>query len=106
MGDSIAAGMAQYYRPEYAAPAVGFLAHREVPISGEMFVIGGDHMRRVFVGVGQGHRADSGELSMERIRDNFATVMSTQGHIVAQNTLDKVMLDPRVPWEDGVDTVF
>ncbi|WP_063036107.1 SDR family NAD(P)-dependent oxidoreductase [Nocardia grenadensis] len=106
MGDSIAAGMAQYYPPESAAPAVGFLAHRDVPASGEMFVIGGDHMRRVFVGVGQGHQAEPGELSMERIRENFAAVMSTEGHIVARNTLDKVMLDTRVPWQDGVGTVF
>ena len=106
MGDSIAAGMTQYYPPEAAAPAVGFLAHRDVPVSGEMFVIGGDHMRRLFIGVGRGHQAGAGELSMERIRDNFATVMSTDDHIVARNTLDKVMLDPRVPWQDGVGTVF
>ncbi|MEU1957134.1 hypothetical protein [Nocardia rhamnosiphila] len=58
------------------------------------------------IGVGQGHQAGPAELSMERIRDNFATVMSTEGHIVARNTLDKVMLDPRVPWQDGVGTVF
>jgi hypothetical protein len=106
MGDTIAAGMEQYYPPEFAAPAVAFLAHRDVPVSGEMFAIGGDHMRRVFVGVGQGHQAEHGKLSMEGIRDNFETVMSTDDHIVARNALDKVLLDPRVPWQDGVGFVF
>ncbi|MEV3964427.1 SDR family NAD(P)-dependent oxidoreductase [Nocardia sp. NPDC050193] len=69
MGDTVAAGRAQYYPPESAAPAVGVLVHRDVPVSGEMFAIGGDHMRRVFVGVGQGHQAEHRRLFMEGIRE-------------------------------------
>ncbi|KDE12222.1 SDR family NAD(P)-dependent oxidoreductase [Rhodococcus aetherivorans] len=106
MGETISAGMAKYYPPESAAPAVAFLAHHDVPVTGEMFAVGGDHMRRVFVGVGRGHQAEHGELSVERIRDNFGDIMSTGDHIVARNALEKVMLDPRVPWEDGRGSVF
>ncbi|MEV3964426.1 hypothetical protein AB0M34_26660 [Nocardia sp. NPDC050193] len=32
--------------------------------------------------------------------------MSTEDHIVARNALDKVLLDPRVPWQDGIGSVF
>jgi hypothetical protein len=106
MGDTISAGMAKYYPPESAAPAVAYLAHEDAAVSGEMFAVGGDHMRRVFVGVTPGFQAEPGELSLEGIRDNLDAVMSTENYIVARNALDKVMLDPRVPWQDGVGSVF
>ncbi len=106
MGDTISAGMAKYYPPESAAPAVAYLAHEDAAVSGEMFAVGGDHMRRVFVGITPGFQAEPGELSLEGIRDNLDVVMSTENYIVARNALDKVMLDPRVPWQDGVGSVF
>ena len=106
MGDSISAGMDEFYPPEAAAPAAAFLVHEDVPVSGEMFAIGGDAIRRVFVGIGHGFQAPRGELTPESIRDHFAEVMDVSEHIVARNALDKVMLDPRVPWKDGVGSVF
>lgn len=106
MGDSISDGMSEFYPPEAAAPAAVFLVHEEVPVSGEMFAIGGDAIRRVFVGIGQGFQAPRGGLTPESIRDHFAEVMDVHEYIVARNALDKVMLDPRVPWMDGVGSVF
>lgn len=106
MGDTISAGMDKYYPPEAAAAAAAFLVHDDVPVSGEMFAIGGDHMRRVFVGIATGFQAGQGELSMELLRDNFDDVMDTSSYIIARNALDKVLLDSRVPWEDGRGSVF
>ena len=106
MGDTISAGMDKYYPPEAAAAAAAFLVHDDVPVSGEMLAIGGDHMRRVFVGITTGFQAGQGELSMELLRDNFDDVMDTSSYIIARNALDKVLLDSRVPWEDGRGTVF
>ncbi|MGW9131911.1 SDR family NAD(P)-dependent oxidoreductase [Streptomyces sp. NPDC055681] len=106
MGEPIASGMAKFYPPESAAHAAAFLVHEEVPVSGEMFVIGGDQMRRVFVGISTGVQAELGQLSMEGIRESFDQVMDVSEHVIATRTMDKLVGDARVDWAAGVGTVF
>lgn len=106
MGDSISTAMDRYYGPDVAAPAAGFLVHEEVPATGELFGIGGDMMHRIFIGSAPGIAAEHGQLSMEMIRDNWSQVMEPDGYRVLTNAFDEVSIDDRVPWRDGVGTVF
>lgn len=106
MGDTISRGMETYYRPESAAAPVAFLAHDDVPVTGEMFVTGGDQMRRVFIGITQGHQTATGELSVEVISDEFEAIMDPTRYTLARNAYDKVTMDPRVDWSAGLGSVF
>lgn len=107
MGEPIATQMAEHYPAEAAAEAAGLLVHDEVPVSGEMFGIGGDQMRRIFVAAGPSFTApDHGRLRMEHLRDGFARVMDDSVPTVLTQALDKLVHDERVDWKAGVGTVF
>ncbi|WP_146240496.1 SDR family NAD(P)-dependent oxidoreductase [Williamsia limnetica] len=106
MGDAISHGMERYYPPESAAAPVGYLAHRDVAVSGEMFATGGDIMRRVFVAVTPGYDAGEGRLTPELVRENFGTVFGEANSTLVLNAYDKVALDRRVDWQAGLGSVF
>src|SRR6476620_2127755 len=70
MTEELLGAMADKLNPEFITPVVAWLAHEDVPVSGEVYSCGGGHVARIFIGVGPGYTG-SEELSVEDIRDQF-----------------------------------
>ncbi|MCP5395281.1 MAG: SDR family NAD(P)-dependent oxidoreductase [Sphingomonadaceae bacterium] len=98
LGEEVASAMLRNYPPEAAAPAAAFLVHEDVPVSGEMFRIGGNGIRRVFIGLNPGYHAAQGFPAMEDIRDHFETIMATDDFIVPRDSVDALDPDSGVNW--------
>ncbi|HET9610780.1 MAG TPA: SDR family oxidoreductase [Acidimicrobiales bacterium] len=76
--------------PELVTPVVAFLAHEDVPVTGELYSVGGGRVARVFLGVTKGI-VDAG-LSAEMVRDRFAEIRDEAGYEVPANMTDELML--------------
>lgn len=100
MGEDIAAKMREHFMPSTAAGPVAYLVHEDCEINGEMFRVGGDRMKRVFIGQTPGYAAEKNGLTIERVRDNIDQVMSLDdGFIIPRNNTESLIDDDRVPWE-------
>jgi NAD(P)-dependent dehydrogenase (short-subunit alcohol dehydrogenase family) len=60
--------------PDLVAPVVGWLAHEECAVTGELFHAGRGFVGKIFVSHGPGY--DDPDLSMESARDNWAAIRS------------------------------
>lgn len=105
MGEEIANAMAIAYPPEAAAPAAAFLCHDEAPCNGEMFRIGGNSVRRVFVGLTPGWRSPETIMSMEDVRDHFGEIMRTDDYIVPRNNMEAIDSTTGVNWASFMDYI-
>jgi NAD(P)-dependent dehydrogenase (short-subunit alcohol dehydrogenase family) len=78
--DDLAAQYLQKLDPALVAPVVAFLAHRDCPVSGEIYTVGAGHVARFFIGRTKGffHPA----LSIEGVRDHFAQIRDDTDYTV------------------------
>ena len=86
------AWLKEHYGPERVAPFVVWLAHEEVPCSGELFTVGGGRAARVFLGVAPGHTA--AEPTPEAYRDHMDEVLSPEGYAIPATAMEEVALYP------------
>ncbi|MDD3798824.1 MAG: SDR family NAD(P)-dependent oxidoreductase [Novosphingobium sp.] len=98
LGEEVANAMAKHYPPEAAAPVAAFLVHDEVPVTGEMFRIGGNIFRRAFIGLTPGYKAAEGFLDMETVRDHFEEAMAPGGYIIPSDSAEALDPDADVNW--------
>ena len=75
--------------PEFITPVVAWLAHEDVPVSGEVYSCGGGHVARVFTAVTRGF-TDTEALTVEDIRDNFDTIRDEDGYFVPGNLTEEL----------------
>ncbi len=75
--------------PEFITPVVAWLAHEDVPVTGEVYSCGGGHVARVFTGVTKGW-TDTEKLTVEDIRDHFAEIRDTEGYLVPANLTEEL----------------
>lgn len=66
--------------PEAVAPVVAWLAHADVPVSGEIFSVGGGRVARFFIGMTEGFY--DAKLTAESVRDNFDKIRDTEGYTI------------------------
>ena len=66
--------------PELVVPAVIWLVHRDVPVSGEVFSAAGGRVARFFVGLTRGYWDPA--LTPETLRDHMADVLDEDGYSV------------------------
>ncbi len=79
--------MAERVGPDLVSPIVGWLCHEDCPVSGEIYSAVGGRIARYFVALTPGYyKAD---LSMEDVRDNFATIRDEKDYIVPNTTGDE-----------------
>ena len=64
-------------RPEYVAPLVGYLAHRDCEPHGRVFSSGLGHVSEIFTGLTTGWTKPKHQI--EDIRDNFAQITARSG---------------------------
>ena len=75
------------------APLVAWLCHEDVPVSGDIFTVGGGRAARVTTNVYPGYRADD-DLP-ESFRDHWDEVMAGgDPQIALDGTTDAAMMDP------------
>ena len=75
--------------PEFITPVVAWLAHEDVPVTGEVYSCGGGHVARVFTGVTQGW-TDTESLTVEDIRDHFDEIRNEDGYLVPANLTEEL----------------
>jgi NAD(P)-dependent dehydrogenase (short-subunit alcohol dehydrogenase family) len=76
--------------PEFISPVVGWLAHEDVPVTGEVFTVGGGRVGRFFVGMTHGYY--SPHLTMEDVRDHFGEVWDEAGYTVPSGPSEEFSL--------------
>ena len=74
--------------PALVAPVVAFLAHRECPVSGEIYTVGAGHVARFFIG--RTHGFYSPALSIEDVRDHLEEIRDEAGYTVPNGPADEM----------------
>jgi len=69
---------------------VAWLAHEDVPVTGEVYSCGGGHVARIFTGVTPGW-TDTESLTVEDIRDHFDEIRNEDGYTVPANLNEELM---------------
>ena len=90
MTEELLGAMADKLDPGFITPVVAWLAHEDVPVSGEVYSCGGGHVARIFTGVTQGW-TDTESLTVEDIRDHFDEIRDETGYAVPANLTEELM---------------
>jgi NAD(P)-dependent dehydrogenase (short-subunit alcohol dehydrogenase family) len=82
-GAASGTGAAGKGAPEDVAPLAAFLAHEQVPVSGEMFSAANANVSRLFIAETRGFSAPGhGRVGLEDLRDHWQQVMDTDGYAI------------------------
>jgi NAD(P)-dependent dehydrogenase (short-subunit alcohol dehydrogenase family) len=73
--------------PELVSPVVAFLAHETVPVTGEVYTVGGGRVARFFIGMTTGYF--DAKLDMEGVRDHFEQIRDETGYTVPANPAEE-----------------
>ncbi|MGH9094769.1 MAG: SDR family NAD(P)-dependent oxidoreductase [Acidimicrobiales bacterium] len=73
--------------PELVAPLVTYLAHEDVPVSGEVYSVGGGRVARFFIGMTEGYF--NPKLTAEDVRDHFDQIRDESGYTVPRGPADE-----------------
>jgi NAD(P)-dependent dehydrogenase (short-subunit alcohol dehydrogenase family) len=90
MTEDLLGALGQKLQPEMVSPLVAFLSHEDCPVSGQVFSVGGGRVAQVFIGEAQGYY--NAKLTMEDVRDNWATVTDREGYSVPQNLAEETAM--------------
>jgi NAD(P)-dependent dehydrogenase (short-subunit alcohol dehydrogenase family) len=83
MTEGLLGAMAEKVQPGLVSPIVGWLCHDDCPVTGEIYSAAGGRIARYFVGLTPGYYNPA--LTMEDVRDNFATIRDEEGYITPAN---------------------
>ncbi|HEX2577911.1 MAG TPA: SDR family oxidoreductase [Aquihabitans sp.] len=89
MTEDLLGPLADKLGPEFITPVVAWLAHEDVPVTGEVYSCGGGHVARVFTGVTRGY-TDTSALTVEDIRDHFDEIRDEDGYVVPANLTEEL----------------
>jgi NAD(P)-dependent dehydrogenase (short-subunit alcohol dehydrogenase family) len=90
MTEELLGAMADKLDPAFITPVVAWLAHEDVPVTGEVYSCGGGHVARIFTAVTQGW-TDTESLTVEDIRDHFDEIRDETGYAVPANLTEELM---------------
>ncbi len=90
MTESLMGALGEKLDPALVTPIVAWLAHQDCDVTGEIYSVGGGRVARIFIGETEGfYKAD---LSLEDIRDNWATIRNTDGYHIPANLAEETGL--------------
>jgi NAD(P)-dependent dehydrogenase (short-subunit alcohol dehydrogenase family) len=69
--------------PALVSPVVGFLAHEQCPVTGEIYTVGGGQVSQFFIGRTQGYYNPN--LAMEDVADHLEQIRDRTGYTVPAN---------------------
>jgi NAD(P)-dependent dehydrogenase (short-subunit alcohol dehydrogenase family) len=87
MTEDIMGDMVSKLDPELVSPAVAWLAHESVPVTGEVFSVGGGRVARFFIGMTPGYYKP--DLTVEDVRDHFDEIREESGYTVPGSPADE-----------------
>jgi NAD(P)-dependent dehydrogenase (short-subunit alcohol dehydrogenase family) len=90
MTEDLLGPIADKLLPETVTPVVTYLAHEDVPVTGEVYSVGGGRVARVFIGVTRG--VTDPNLTAESVRDNFDKIRDEAGYKVPANLTEELMM--------------
>ncbi len=73
--------------PESVSPVVAWLAHEDVPVTGEVYSVGGGRVARFFIGMTHGYYRQG--LTAEDVRDHFEEIRDESGYTVPTSPADE-----------------
>jgi len=79
--DSPGAAPAQL-SPDLVAPMVGFLAHKDCDVSGEIYAAGAGRLARIFIASTEGYLHPDPDLTIEDVARNWAAINDEAGYYV------------------------
>jgi NAD(P)-dependent dehydrogenase (short-subunit alcohol dehydrogenase family) len=88
MTEELLGAAAEKLGPELVSPVVAYLAHESVPVSGEVYTVGGGRVARFFIGMTRGYTNPS--LSAEDVRDHFEQIRDEEGYTVPGGPADEL----------------
>jgi NAD(P)-dependent dehydrogenase (short-subunit alcohol dehydrogenase family) len=74
--------------PELVSPVVAWLVHEDVPVTGEIYSVGGGRVARFFIGMTHGYY--NAKLTLEDVRDHFADIRDETGYTVPSGLADEL----------------
>jgi NAD(P)-dependent dehydrogenase (short-subunit alcohol dehydrogenase family) len=86
--DELVGQYLQKLDPALVAPVVAFLAHRDCPVSGEIYTVGAGHVARFFIGRTRGFYSPA--LSIEDVRDHLDEIRDEAGYTVPGGPADEM----------------
>lgn len=90
MTETMMGAIGDKLEPGLVSPLVAFLAHDECPVSGQTFSVGGGRVAHVFIA--ETHGYTNPELSLEDVRDNWATITDQDGYATPNNLAEETAL--------------
>lgn len=87
MTEDLLGEAAERLRPELVAPVVAWLAHEDVPVSGEVYTVGGGRVARFFIGMTAGWFDP--DLTVEGVREHFDEIRDESGYTVPGNPAEE-----------------
>jgi NAD(P)-dependent dehydrogenase (short-subunit alcohol dehydrogenase family) len=93
MTEAVIGALNGHLDPALVSPVVAWLAHEDVPVSGEVLTVGGGRVARFFIGLTPGYFEPT--LSPESVRDHFDQILDPTGYTIPSNGAEemKVMLE-------------
>jgi NAD(P)-dependent dehydrogenase (short-subunit alcohol dehydrogenase family) len=88
MTESLLGDAAEHLDPALVSPVVAWLAHEDVPVTGEIYTVGGGRVARFFVGMTSGYY--NPKLTVEDVRDHFAQIRDESGYTVPLGLADEL----------------
>ncbi|OBH62769.1 SDR family NAD(P)-dependent oxidoreductase [Mycobacterium sp. E2479] len=86
--DDLVTAYLQRLDPASVAPVAAYLAHRDCPVSGEIYTVGAGHVSRFFIGRTKGFYRPG--LSIEDVRDHLDEIRDEAGYTVPGGTADEM----------------
>ena len=90
MTEELMGAAAEKLDPELVSPIVAWLVHEDVPVTGEIFTVGGGRVARFFIGMTHGYY--NPKMSIEDVRDHFAEIRDEKGYTVPANPGEEMKL--------------
>ncbi|HEY3810797.1 MAG TPA: SDR family NAD(P)-dependent oxidoreductase [Acidimicrobiales bacterium] len=90
MTEDVLGGAVAHLDPELVSPVVAWLAHEDVPVTGEVYTVGGGRVARFFIGMTPGYY--NAKLTAEDVRDNFADIRAEPGYTVPSGIADELQV--------------
>jgi NAD(P)-dependent dehydrogenase (short-subunit alcohol dehydrogenase family) len=87
MTEEVMGNLVEKLNPEYVSPVVAWLAHEDVPVTGEVYTVGAGRVARFFIGMTEGYF--NPKLSLEDVRDNFEQIRDESGYTVPAGPADE-----------------
>jgi NAD(P)-dependent dehydrogenase (short-subunit alcohol dehydrogenase family) len=88
MTEELLGAAADKLDPALVSPVVAYLAHEDVPVSGEVFTVGGGRVARFFIGMTPGYVSPT--LSVEEVAEHFEQIRDPAGYTIPAGPGDEL----------------